>query len=282
MRTAMVRKIFRFLRALALVWLLLVVVVGVFQRTLIYFPSRASEPELLAEARARGLEPWRDAAGTIIGWQSSTRPKVPPANRLLVFHGNAGYAVHRGHYIHGFEKLDGGRTWEVHVFEYPGYGARPGPLGETPINAAAHAAFTQLAASDPRPIFLLGESLGSGPACALAGREPQRVAGLCLVTPFARLVEVAAHRFPFLPVRLLLRDPWDNVAALAAYRGRLFTRLAGDDEVIPTEHGQRLFDGFAGPKRLRLETGAHHNGLDYDATNSFWEEATAFLLGGAL
>ena len=34
--------------------------------------------------------------------------------------------------------------------------------------------------------------------------SPNQVAGLLLVTPFSSLVEVAAHHYPFLPVRLLL------------------------------------------------------------------------------
>lgn len=274
----MPRPLLRLLRTLAIVWLVTVIAVVVLQRSLLYFPVRESEPRMLALGKQLGLAPWRDAVGAIIGWRSAARPDAAAAaNRLIVFHGNAGYALNRTYYLEGLQQLDAGRTWEVLLFEYPGYGARPGELGRQSFDDAAHAAFALLAA-DPRPIFVLGESLGSGPACTLAAREPRRVAGVCLITPFRRLQDVAAHHYPWLPVRWILRDRWDNAAALAGFPGRLTVRLAGEDEVIPTAHGRRLFDDFAGPKRLWIEADANHNGLDYEAANPFWQEVSAFLL----
>lgn len=277
MRTAMFRKILRILRALAVLWLVLVLLVAVFQRSLLYFPTRDSESALLAVARSAGLQPWRDGTGAIIGWKSATRAQ-PAANRLVVFHGNAGYALNRTYYVEGFEQLDAGRTWEVYLFEYPGYGARPGELGEASFNAAALAAIRTLAEADARPISVLGESIGSGPACFLAKAEPQRISGVVLITPFRRLLDVAAHHYPFLPVRLILRDRWDNATALADFRGRLAVRLAGEDEIIPTAHGRQLFDGFAGPKRLWIEPDSNHNGLDYRPGHPIWRETSDFLL----
>src|SRR5260221_694683 len=78
-----------------------------------------------------------------------------------------------------------------------------------------------LLAADSRPLHLLGESIGSGVACALAGEMPDRIAGLALVVPLARLEEVAREKFRWLPVSLLLRDKFDNIAALGSYRGRV-------------------------------------------------------------
>ena len=40
-----------------------------------------------------------------------------------------------------------------------------------------------------------------------------------LIVPFDNLASVASEHFPFLPVGLLLRDKWDNVAALSRYTG---------------------------------------------------------------
>ena len=128
--------------------------------------------------------------------------------------------------------------------------------------------------------YLLGESLGSGPACALAAREPQRVAGVCLVTPFARLADVAAHHYPFLPVRWLLARPLGQCRrARRLIAAASPMRLAARGRNHPRRARPRLFDGFAGPKRLWVEPGAHHNGLDFDAANPLWREASDFLLG---
>ena len=272
------RKLFRLLRSLAFMWLALVILVAVFQRSLIYFPVRASEAELIGEAGQYGLEAWRDARGEIIGWRSSRTFGTQAANRLIVFHGNAGYALNRWYYLAGFADLEDGKTWDVHLLEYPGYGARKGRIGEESFNAAALAALDTLRTEDARPIFLLGESLGSGPACALAARRPQQVAGVCLVTPLARLADVASHHYPFLPIHLILKDRWDNVTALANYPGRLAVRLAERDEVVTTAQGRLLFDQFAGPKQDWMEAGANHNGLDFSVSNPWWREASHFLL----
>jgi uncharacterized protein len=101
---------------------------------------------------------------------------------------------------------------------------------------------------------------------------------VCLVTPFTRLADVASHHYPFLPVGLILRDRWDNVAALANYPGRIAVRIAGDDEIIPASQARQLFDGFGGPKRHWVDAHAHHNGLDMSPSNPWWREASDFLL----
>ena len=252
-------------------------VVGAFQRKLMYIPSHEPESALLDLARNDGFEPWRDDTGAIIGWKSIRRERQA-ANRMLVFHGNAGYALHRSYDVSGFEGIDGGRTWEIYLFEYPGYGARPGAVGQEQFVKAGLHALNALCEKDSRPVFLLGESLGSGPACALAHASPDRVAGLFLVTPFARMGDVAAHHFGFLPVRLILLDRWDNAAALRGYRGPMAMLIAGQDEVVTAAQGRLLYEGYAGPKRLWTQPGAGHNSIDFRPSAPWWREVSDFLL----
>ncbi len=280
MRPVTKTKLFSLLRALAIPYLVVCALVGIFQRRIIYFPFHKPEAAMLAEAGDVGAVPWRAAEGAIIGWKSPARAQ-PAANRLVVFHGNAGYALHRSYYRQAFERLDGGRLWEVFLLEYPGYGARPGALGEASFIAAGQRALAELQAADSRPIFLLGESLGSGLASALAAREPQRVAGVFLITPFARLGDVAAQRYWFLPVRLMLRDPWDNVAALRSYPGPLAVLVAGKDEVVTAAQGKLLHETFARRKLLLVDLEARHNTVDFSPDAPWWREVSDFLLTGA-
>src|SRR5262249_49484013 len=129
-----------------------------------------------------------------------------------------------------------------------------------------------------RPIYLIGESLGSGLASALAERRGKDVAGVFYFTPYARLSDVAAHRFGFLPVRLMLRDPWDNIAALREYHGRAAVLIADQDEIVSAAQGQLLFDNYAGPKRLWIQHGASHNKVDFSPDAPWWREISDFLL----
>ena len=216
--------LFALLRIAALVYVGFFLLLVAVQRRLMYFPARGGEERLRDAAGAQGLLPWQDAAGALIGWRSRPPASGPATagtarNRLIVFHGNAGYALHRSYFADGFGALDGGKLWEVFLFEYPGYGARPGSPSERAFVEAAQAALDHLRQNDPRPVYLLGESLGGGVAARLAARNPDGVAGLFLVTPFTNLGDVAAHHYPIFPVRPFLRDRWANDEALRSYRG---------------------------------------------------------------
>jgi pimeloyl-ACP methyl ester carboxylesterase len=210
----------------------------------------------------------------LIGWR---RPNTNAAARLLVFHGNAGYALHRDYYADAFGSLDAGRRWEVLLFEYPGYGARPGPLGRKAFVAAGTAAVDELLAADSRPLYLLGESIGSGPVCEIAAARPDRIAGVVLVVPFARLVDVARAHFPFLPVGLLLRDKFDNPAALKTYRGPVAVVVAEQDEIVGAAQGRALHEAIRPPKLLIELPGAGHNRFPTEPDAAWFREVSEFL-----
>jgi len=252
----------------------LLAMLAAFQDRMIYFPSHRTEPLALREAAMAGFDPWRARDGRLIGWRSP-----PPCgdHRLIVFHGNAGMASQREYFRDGMRGV-GGVRWDVFVLEYPGYGSRPGKPGENAFFAAGREALQELRREDDRPIFLLGESIGSGVAARLAGEARERINGLVLITPFTCLTDVAAHHYPWLPVRWLLRDRFDNEAALRGFHGSLAVVLAERDEVVPAELGQRLYDSYPGRKRLWLHSGAGHNTLDTRPQAAWWGELSEFLL----
>jgi len=249
-----------------------VVLFAVLQRRMIYFPTRAAESALLAEAVRVGAEPWRAESGALIGWIVRARSQ-PARCRVLVFHGNAGLALHRTYYADGFGP---GMDADVHLLEYPGYGARAGSPGEAALLDAGEKALRQLTREAPSPVILVGESIGSGVAAGVAARVPELVAGIILITPMTSLADVAAHHYPFLPVRLFLADRYPVVEWLERFRGPLAVTLAEEDEVIPKQIGQRVYDRYAGPKRLWLKPGTHNTMLaGVDA--AWWREVGEFV-----
>jgi pimeloyl-ACP methyl ester carboxylesterase len=251
-------------------------VIGIFtalQRQMIYYPTVAGERVLLDEAARLGLQAWREENGDLIGWRPAA--ESDGGRRMLVFHGNAGFALHREYFVEGFRAL--GEGWEVFLFEYPGYGARPGSPSEEAIKSSANRALKLLLSRDSRPIYLVGESLGSGVASHLAAAFPEKVAGLLLVTPFSSLSDVAAHHFKWLPVRTLLSERYDSMEALSHYRGPVAFLLAGQDEVVPKVLGEQLHDHYNGPKWLRVIPGAGHNSLPLYPTADWWGEVSAFF-----
>ena len=194
-----------------------------FQRKLLYFPGHGPVMSELREWLVDG-----QPAGF-------AREVKNPRNIWLMLHGNAGQAANRDYVLPCLAEED-----SLYVMEYPGYGRRSGSPSKASIDRAALAAYENLRASHPGvPLCVLGESIGSGPACVLAGapRPPDKVV---LVVPFDRLADVAAGHLPWLPARWLLFDRWDNVAALRSYRGKVEIFGARNDEVIPLRHARNL------------------------------------------
>lgn len=269
----MLRPVFRLARICLLVYVGLCLVVAGCQNKMLYFPTKLKEPDALARAADCGLEPWRDGQGKLIGWKRSA-PRA--AARLVVFHGNAGCAIDRSFYVEALGAMRTG-AWEVYIFEYPGYGSRAGSPGKESFIAAGSAAMENLLATDRRKIFLLGESVGSGTAAALAGALPDKIGGVILMIPFARLADVAKEKFPWLPVSLLLRDKFDNIAALANYKQPVVVVVAEHDEVVGAAQGRKLHDAYAGPKKLIVLPGTTHNNFPSDPDAAWFREASDFV-----
>jgi uncharacterized protein len=249
----------------------LCLLVFVVQRSLMYFPERATEKAALERAAFARLRPWRDPQGMLIGWRPARAAEA--RDRILVFHGNAGSALDRVYYLAAL----GGPTREVVLFEYPGYGARPGKPGQPVLVNAALAAVERLHAEGDGPVWLLGESLGSGVAAQVAAREPAAVSGLILVTPVARMAEVAASHYPWLPVRALLRDRWDNLTALRAYHGPVVILVAGRDEVVGAPQGRRLAQSLSPAPRVFEQPEAGHNSVDVSPGADPWPQIRAIV-----
>jgi pimeloyl-ACP methyl ester carboxylesterase len=171
-----------------------------------------------------------------------------------------------------------GKQWDFYCVEYPGYGWRQGSANQSSIVAAANAAVNELLANDTRPLYIAGESLGSGVACLMAARHQDKVRGLLLVTPYTSATDIAVGRFPIFPTRLVMQDRYEAAIALKEYSGPVAVLLAGQDYIVPTRFGQALFDGYAGPKKLWIQQGAGHNTLDYDSGAAWWREVSNFLL----
>lgn len=258
--------------ALALVVMVWLTGMVLYQHRLLYFPEPASVEATLAATGLERARPWPDGAG-FRGVR--VEPAAGPARAtLVVFHGNAGHAGHRGEYAERFGALG----WRVILAEYPGYGARPGALGEASLVADARQTLARARADFGGPLYVLGESLGAG--VAAAGAQGNAIDGLLLVTPWDTLAKVAAHHYRWLPVRLLLSDRYDSVAALKDFGGPTLVVLAGEDRIVPARFGRALYDALPGRKALRVVAGADHNDWIERVDDAWWRELAGWLSAG--
>lgn len=259
------------LASVLMLWLMMTNAAQAFtmlQDRLLYFPQRAALGALLVPP----WQPWpaRDAFRGLL-----LAPAGPLRGTAIVFHGNAGHAGHRAHYGAALVPL-GLRTV---LAEYPGYGPRTGALGEESLAADAAQTIALARAQFGAPLLVIGESLGAGVAAAAVARRPDAVDGLMLITPWDRLRSVATHHYPWLPVGWLLRDRYDSVRNLAAFRGPKLVVVAGSDAIVPPAFGRALAEALPGPKRLLTIEGAGHNDWPDHVGGRWWADAIGWLLG---
>jgi uncharacterized protein len=243
------------------------------QDRMLFFPTIASSAELENYAREAGFTPWTNTRGERIGWKSTSGD---PANVLLICHGNGGFALGRNYTNLRRPTPAGDALFQIFLLEYPGYGARPGPISAASLTAAAIDAIDTLSADPQRRIFLMGQSLGSGIASAAVAARPNQISGLILLTPFDSLSAAAGAHYPWLPVELLLRHHLDSDRNLEKYHGPVAFIVAGNDTTIPPRHGRHLFEEYAGPKRLWFVPGAGHN--DFDHLLADWPQIANWLI----
>ncbi|MFZ4536966.1 alpha/beta hydrolase [Propionivibrio sp.] len=255
---------------LSIVVLLFVGGVAMFQDDLIYFPENPPLAAVLADARRHDLTAWpgeddyrgllREAAG-------------PARGTLVLFHGNAGQAVHREWYASELTRLG----LRVILAEYPAYGARAGKLGEAALVADAAETLAQARRQFPGPLLLAGESLGAGVAAAVA--KSAKVDAVLLITPWDRIESIAHHHYPWLPVGLIMRDRYDSVANLSGYNGRVAVIIAEHDSIVPPNFGHRLFESLSEPKQLWIVPAADHNDWMGHVDAAWWQSVIGFLIG---
>jgi len=205
----------------------------------------------------------------------SKSTKTAYKGTIIVFHGNAGSAINRIYYLQALEKLG----YRVILAEYPGYGARKGSPSETTLISNGIETLKQALHDFGGPVFLWGESLGSGVIGGIMQARPTQVKGLVLVTPFDSLANVAQHHYWFFLAKWLIRDEFNNVKNLQNYPGSIAILLADEDEIIPNKCSLNLFDSLHSRKRLWIFKDAGHNSMPLMSELPWWKEVMQFVAG---
>lgn len=155
------------------------------------------------------------------------------------------------------------RGYGIFAISYRGYPASTGSPSEDGLIRDAEAAYAWLRKQVPSErIVIHGLSLGSGVAVALAAKVDARA--LILEAPFTAAVDVAAERYPWLPVRRLMRDPFLSRERIQHVNMPVLIVHGTRDTIIPFAHGKRLFELAKQPKTFIPMEGSDHSTLTRD------------------
>lgn len=241
------------------------------------FRRRPASPERYATILERdpGVEEVRITAddGVLLHGLLKRAPAASPGSRyplVIVFGGVA----RETSWMVGWG--DKPAEWGWLLVNYRGYGLSEGTPSERVILADTKRIYDWAAARpdiDSSGIVLLGRSLGSHFAVALAAERPVR--GLILATPFDSLSAIADKRYPFMPNGALLNGRYEPAALAPKILVPALFVLAENDDVTPIEHGQALAANWGGPKRVVMLPETGHRMVEW--RQEYWREISAFL-----
>ena len=234
------------------IYVLTIVGLTIFQRRLQYFPDRRLvDPALSGMSGVEDLRLTTDDGETLVAWYVPANDGHP---LILYFHGNGGALVDR---ILRFRALTAS-GWGILAIAYRGYGGSTGSPTQKGLMEDGKTAYLEARARGYHGdrIVLMGESLGTGVAIALAATH--EAAALVLDSPYSSAVEVAAVHYAIFPVNWLMFDRFRSDLAIGEVHIPILFVHGDEDDVVPIGLARRLFELANEPKTFMLVSGGKH------------------------
>jgi uncharacterized protein len=240
------------LASIVAIYFLTIVCMTIFQRRLQYFPDRRLVDP--AQAGMDGVDALRlttNDGETLVAWYVPAKDGHP---LILYFHGNGGALGDR---IPRFRALTAS-GYGLLALSYRGYGGSTGSPTQRGLMEDGETAYLEARARgyDGDRIVLMGESLGTGVAIALAATH--QAAALVLDSPYSSAVEVAAAHYPIFPVNWLMFDRFRSDLAIGDVHAPILIVHGDEDDVVPIRLARRLFELANEPKTFMQVSGGTH------------------------
>jgi fermentation-respiration switch protein FrsA (DUF1100 family) len=198
------------------------------------------------------------------GWFAAPEPGQP---LIVYYRGNTGSFSAEHERFETFEAAGYGLL----SLDYRGFPMSPGSLSEANVLEDALAAF-DFAREQADTLVIWGRSLGSGPATYVASQREADL--LILETPFLSAISIAAERYPYLPVNILMQDQYRNDQWIVEVEEPVLVAHGTADTTVPFTSGQRLWDLV--PNRvdfLIYDDGTHGDLWD----RGLWDDVRPFV-----
>jgi hypothetical protein len=228
----------------------------VFQRSVLYFPSHTYVP--LSEAHAnlafKELSIKTQDGLDLKGWYA---PATTKPFTFVFFHGNGDSLYTASEIANPYIAAGYGFL----LAEYRGYSGLPGKPTEAGLYTDARAYIYGLRSLGVRSedIILYGHSLGTGIATQMA--EEFHVRGLILLAPYLSIPKMAQVDYPFFPVEYMVLDRFDNFKKIKNIHTSLLIVNGTMDQVIPPSQGAQLYEMANEPRQFYSLPNHWHNDL---------------------
>ncbi|MCC3861214.1 alpha/beta hydrolase [Pseudemcibacter aquimaris] len=250
----------KILTTLAACYILLLLLLYVFQRSLLYQPTDISPLALTPENPFKQFAIESHDGFELKHWRFQGRENK---KTIVFFHGNAGNAADRIMMM----RRPAQEGFNIILAEYRGYGDNPGKPSEQANIADAENLINHLISQglNEKDIILMGRSLGTGVAVQMATKYDASL--LALISPYSSMADVAASHYPILPVKLLLKDRYNNIEHIKNVDVPILMFHGNRDKVIPIKFGQKLAN-INNNAQFNELLGYGHNDLNMDDINN--------------
>ena len=163
---------------------------------------------------------------------------------ILFLHGNAGSLENRIHKINNFKNMD----VNFLLLSWRGFNGNDGEPTEKGLYEDAKSAVVWLKSKglNEKDIIIYGESLGTGVATEIA--QNKNFAGIILESPFTSMIDAGKDKYPYLPVRLLLKDKYESDKKINNINSPILIMHGKVDKIVPFHMGKKMYELANEPK----------------------------------
>jgi len=240
-----------------IIYSLVLTLTYIFQRNLLYHPTENnySGDQILVDIEKVKIKTSDNIE--LISWYHNK--DFNKYKTILYFHGNAGSLENRIHKINHFKDIN----VNFLIFAWRGFSGNKGKPTEKGLYEDAKSAvqWLKLKGINEENIILYGESLGTGVAIEIA--QNKNFSGVILESPFTSMIDTGKDKYPFLPVRFLLKDKYENNRKIKNIKSPILVMHGKIDKIVPFYMGKKIYELANEPKYFYFSDYDDHM-MNYD------------------
>ena len=236
------KYIYLIFSSIIIAYLVLLVFIYFYQRNLLYHPSENNYQNDTIQFSYDEIFIKVDEKIKLKSWIINKNLKK--FKTIIFFHGNAGELSNRIYKLNELNKLD----INILLISWRGFSGNKGFPTEKNLYKDAEAAIKWLNSKEVKnnKIILYGESLGTGVAVEIGKKNTFN--SIILESPFTSMESTAKIYYPYLPVKLLLKDRYNSISKIQSIQTPILIMHGKKDNIVPFSMGKELFEKANNPK----------------------------------
>ena len=246
-----------FFIGIIVVYISVLILLFIFQRSLMYHPEENNYFGDQLKIKVEKVKIKTSDNINLLGWFH--KKDLKKFKTIVYFHGNAGNLENRIHKLNHFKDMN----INFLIIAWRGFSGNNGKPSEQGLYADGKSAIDWLIKKgvSEKNLILYGESLGTGVATHLA--QNKSFAGIILETPFTSMIDAAKTFYPYIPVKFLLKDKFENYKKIIKINIPVLVMHGEADQIVPFEMGKKIYEIANQPKYSYFTKYDNHM-MEYD------------------